>query len=69
MGLGQQIEDAIKKIQIQREMEDSEDVTTDLDDAEQEVLNDLDFEEFFDVIQEDRDADAALTEGGDQDES
>lgn len=69
MGLGQQIEDAIKKIQIQREMEDSEDVATDLDDAEQEVLNDLDFEEFFDVIQEDRDADAALTEGGDQDES
>lgn len=69
MGLGQQIEDAIKKIQIQREMEDSEDVTTDLDDAEQEVLNDLDFEEFYDAIQEDRDADAALMEGGDQDES
>ena len=69
MGLGQQIEDAIKKIQIQREMEDNEDVTTDLDDAEQEVLNDLDFEEFYDAIQEDRDADAALTEGGDQDES
>jgi hypothetical protein len=69
MGLGQQIEDAIKKIQIQREMEDSEDVATDLEDAEQEVLNDLDFEEFYDAIQEDRDADAALTEGGDQDES
>ena len=69
MGLGQQIEDAIKKIQIQREMEDNEDVTTDLDDAEQEVLNDLDFEEFYDAIQEDRDADAALMEGGDQDES
>lgn len=69
MGLGQQIEDAIKKIQIQREMEDKEDVTTDLDDAEQEVLNDLDFEEFYDAIQEDRDADASLTEGGDQDES
>lgn len=69
MGLGQQIEDAIKKIQIQREMEDNEDVTTDLDDAEQEVLNDLDFEEFYDAIQEDRDADAALTEGGDQDGS
>ena len=50
LGFGQQIEDALKKIQIQKEMEES------LDQEEIE-LNDNDFEEYHNAIEEQKQLD------------
>lgn len=54
MGLGQQIEDALKKIQIQKEMEENEEfdgISQTEDDIMNEVdVTDDDFEEYFDEI-------------------
>lgn len=59
MGLGQQIEDAIKKIQIQEELEKEENIL-----SEEDVgLTDKDFEEYFEDLEEQRDLD---DEAGDE---
>ena len=54
MGLGQQIEDALKKIQIQKEIEEDEatSLSADLDSIEQSVLEDVDLENFYNNIEE-----------------
>ena len=50
LGFGQQIEDSIKKIQLQKEMNDAE-IQLDEDD-EETLLEDEDFEDFYDDIEE-----------------
>lgn len=60
MGLGQQIEDALKKIEIQKEMEEEE--LFDINDAEAEVLNDIDFEEFFEEVENQKSIDDGIAE-------
>lgn len=61
MGLGQLIEDHLKKIQQQQEMEDAEELNdgTDLDDIERTVLDDVQMEEFYDHIEGERAIDLA----------
>ena len=49
LGFGQQIEDALKKIQIQKEMEESFDQDVELDDN--------DFEEYHNAIEEQKQLD------------
>lgn len=52
MGLGQQIEDAIAKIKLQREMEEDEEsaILDDIEEAEQAILDDADLEDFYDEV-------------------
>lgn len=56
LGFGQQIEDAIKKIQIQQEMNTSEKDILEEDGPEE--LIDKDYKEFYDSVQEQKDKDA-----------
>ena len=51
LGFGQQIEDALKKIQIQREMNEAEE-TAKMMDGEMPELIDEDFEEFYSSVEE-----------------
>jgi hypothetical protein len=57
LGFGQQIEDALKKIQIQREMNEAED-TAAMMDGETPELIDEDYEEFYNSIEEQKELDA-----------
>lgn len=57
LGFGQQIEDALKKIQIQKEMNEAEE-NRPLDDYEPEELVDEDYEEFYSSIEEQKQQDA-----------
>lgn len=59
LGFGQQIEDALKKIQIQKEMNESNHNL--LDDAPEELL-DQDYEEFYNSIEAQKEQDAAAEE-------
>jgi len=63
-GLAQQIEDAIKKIEIQREMEAEEDELSSIDDIEKAVLKDSDYEEYFDEIAVQKEFDLQNEGGG-----
>ena len=56
MGLGQRIEEALKKIQIQKEMEEDE-LQAMEDNEERIVLEDAAVEEFIDAIEADKEAD------------
>ena len=60
LGFGQQIEDSIKKLQIQKEMREQED---DYDFDDEEGLKDSDYEEFFDEIQEQKEKDMKVMSG------
>jgi hypothetical protein len=62
LGFGQQIEDAIKKIQIQKEMNDAAEQGEDLE------LQDEDFSAFIEEKERQRDADEELMEGEYEDE-
>jgi len=64
MGLGQLIEDALKKIEIQKQMEEDE-LTSEMEDIEKVVLEDADYEEYFDEIEAQKLADE-LHIGGEQ---
>ena len=57
LGFGQQIEDALKKIQIQREMNEAEE-TAKMMDGETPELIDEDFEEFYNSVEEQKEKDA-----------
>ena len=61
LGFGQQIEDALKKIQIQKEMNDSEIDLLD-EDEDRSVLIDQDYEEFYNSIAEQKEKDKHLLE-------
>ena len=54
LGFGQQIENALKKIQIQKEMNDKAN----------EEIKDGDFIEFYDDVQEQKDQDMVTMYGG-----
>ena len=58
LGFGQQIEDALKKIQIQKEM--NENVEDILDDDDPTTLIDQDYEEFYNSISEQKEQDSIL---------
>ena len=58
LGFGQQIEDALKKIQIQKEM--NENVEDILEDDDPTVLIDQDYEEFYNSVSEQREQDSTL---------
>ena len=61
LGFGQQIEDALKKIQLQKELEAQEDAN------EPEKLSTEDYENYFNEIEEQKDKDVAtLNEDGDE---
>ena len=57
LGSGQQIEDALKKIQIQQQMRESEE-TSKMMDGETPELIDEDYEEFYNSIEEQKELDA-----------
>lgn len=63
LGFGRQIEDALKKIQIQKEMDEDDD-TLDLggSEAAPAKLSDEDYENFFKDIEKQRDQDEQLLE-------
>jgi hypothetical protein len=61
LGFGQQIEDALKKIQIQKEMnEREEDLLSDEDKTEE--LIDKDYEEFYNSVEAQREQDAEMSD-------
>jgi hypothetical protein len=57
LGFGQQIEDAIKKIQIQKEMSEAEDAELLDDDEITAELLDQDMENFYQDVQEQKEKD------------
>ena len=58
LGFGQQIEDALKKIQIQKEMNEAEEQRVETDDIQE--LVDQDFEEFYNDVEEQKQKDEIL---------
>lgn len=62
LGFGQQIEDSLKKIQLQKEMNDSE-IKLDDDEIVDELLDD-DYEDFYDEIKEQQNKDNMMEMGG-----
>lgn len=66
LGFGRQIEDALKKIQIQKEMEEDEDALTSIEDSVE--LEDEDYESFFQDIENQKEQDEQEMKGeNDQD--
>ena len=63
LGFGQQIEDSLKKIQLQKEMNDAE-IALDEDETEYE-LKDLDMEEFYEEINDQIEKDKQTMKGED----
>lgn len=66
LGFGQQIEDSIKKLQIQKEMREQED-DFDFDEDEVDGLKDKDYEEYFEEIQEQKQKDIKMMYGEEDD--
>ena len=58
LGFGQQIEDALRKIQIQQEMQKAEEIT--ITEEEPVVLSDSDYAEFYNSIEEQREFDIEI---------
>ena len=61
LGFGQQIEDALKKIQIQKEMEAAEDELEDIDEHVQ--LEDQDYEDFYEDVNNQKEQDMKVLLG------
>ena len=59
LGFGQQIEDALKKIQIQKEMNEAAE-------SEDYELQDEDYVEYLDEVEQQKDLDAEMLSDGDQ---
>ena len=57
LGFGQQIEDALKKIQIQQQMNEAEDTSLMMEGNTPELI-DEDYEEFYNSIEEQKEKDA-----------
>lgn len=67
LGFGQQIEDALKKIQLQKEMNESEQTPIQDEELEAAEMIDQDYEEFYNSIEEQRMKDEEiLNEGEDE---
>ena len=58
LGFGQQIEDALRKIQIQQEMQKAEEIT--ITEEEPVGLSDSDYAEFYNSIEEQREIDIEI---------
>lgn len=67
LGFGQQIEDSIKKLQIQKEMREQED-DFDFDEDDVDGLKDKDYEEYFEEIQEQKQKDIKIMYGEEEGE-
>ena len=61
LGFGQQIEDSIKKIQIQKEMNEQE--NNELDEDEELILENEDHAEFYNEIESQREEDDKIMKG------
>ena len=64
LGFGQQIEDALQKIKIQQEMQESNDLNLDVD-ANSEELIDQDYEDFYQSVYNQKEKDLDMQEGDD----
>ena len=64
LGFGQQIEDALQKIKIQQEMQESNDLSLDID-ADSEELIDQDYEDFYQSVHNQKEKDLDMQEGDD----
>ena len=64
LGFGQQIEDALQKIKIQQEMQESNDLSLDVD-ADSEELIDQDYEDFYQSVYNQKEKDLDMQEGDD----
>lgn len=62
LGFGQQIEDAIKKLQIQKEMREQDD-GFDFEDEENGILDDQDYADFYEDIAEQKQKDMIILQG------
>lgn len=62
LGFGQQIEDALKKIQIQKEMNESEQIDINNEDTPVEEMIDQDYEDFYNSVESQREKDSRLFE-------
>lgn len=62
LGFGQQIEDAIKKLQIQKEMREQDD-GFDFEDEENGILSDQDYADFYEDIAEQKQKDMTILQG------
>lgn len=62
LGFGQQIEDALKKIQIQKEMNESEQIDINNEDTPVEEMIDQDYEDFYNSVESQRERDSRLFE-------
>ena len=62
LGFGQQIEDAIKKLQIQKEMSEQDD-GFDFEDEENGILDDQDYADFYEDIAEQKQKDMTILQG------
>ena len=62
LGFGQQIEDAIKKLQIQKEMREQDD-GFDFEDEENGILDDQDYADFYEDIAEQKQKDMTILQG------
>lgn len=63
LGFGQQIETALKKIQIQKEMNEREE-KRDVNDEAYDEINDYDYEEFYDSVEEQKKLDLNVFKEG-----
>ena len=64
LGFGQQIEDALQKIKIQQEMQESNDLSLNAD-ADTEELIDQDYEDFYQSVHNQKEKDLDMQEEGD----
>ena len=64
LGFGQQIEDSIKKLQIQKEMREQDD-GYDFEDDEKAVLADADYEEYYEGVEKQKEKDIKIMYGED----
>ena len=67
LGFGQQIEDALKKIQLQKEMNENEQTSIQDEELETAEMIDQDYEEFYNSIEEQKmKDDETLNKGEDE---
>ena len=67
LGFGQQIEDSLKKIQLQKEMNDAEIVLDEDEDTDEDVL-DGDIADYYDELRHQKEKDMGIIYGGEEDD-
>jgi hypothetical protein len=65
LGFGQQIEDSLKKIQLQKEMNDAEIILDDDEDTDEDVL-DGDIADYYDELRHQKEKDMGIIYGGEE---